>query len=164
MARGKSVKKTTIAVCGGQFCEEPFLQIAEEAGRAIGEVGATLICGGLTGVMEAACRGATEAGGTAIGILPGSDPGEANPWVTHAIATGIGHARNLIIVNSADAVIAIDGEFGTLSEIAFAVKLARPIVGVGTWSLVDPGGNPAPIHIARDGIDAVNMALRLIDC
>lgn len=156
------MKSPTIAVCGGQFCDEPFLRFAEEAGRALGEAGATLICGGLTGVMEAACRGAAEAGGTSIGVLPGNDPEAANPWVTHAIATGIGHARNLIIVNSADAVIAIDGEYGTLSEIAFAVKLARPIVGVGTWSLVDPGGNPAPIHVASDGVEAVNMALGLI--
>ncbi|RIK09759.1 MAG: TIGR00725 family protein [Acidobacteria bacterium] len=152
-----------MAVCGGQFCEEPFLGHAEEAGRAIGKAGATLICGGLTGVMEAACRGAAERGGTSIGVLPGSDPGSANPWVTHAIATGIGHARNLIIVNSADAVIAIDGEYGTLSEIAFAVKLGRPIVGVGTWSLIDPGGSPAPIHTAPSGKEAVAMALKLIE-
>lgn len=156
------MKRATIAVCGGQFCEEPFLQFAEEAGRAIAEAGATLICGGLTGVMEAACRGATEAGGTSIGILPGADRSAANPWVTHAIATGIGHARNLTIVNSADAVIAIDGEYGTLSEIAFAVKLDRPIVGVGTWNLVDPGGAPAPIHIAHNGVEAVDKALGLI--
>lgn len=155
--------RPTIAICGGQFSEEPFLRFAEEAGRSIAEAGATLICGGLTGVMEAACRGATEAGGTAIGILPGTDRAAANQWVTHAIATGIGHARNLIIINSADAVIAINGEYGTLSEIAFAVKLDRPVVGVGTWNLVDPGGSPAPIHVAPNGVEAVAMALGLIN-
>lgn len=152
----------TIAVCGGQFCDKSSLQIAEETGRAIAEAGATLICGGLTGVMEAACRGAHRAGGVTIGILPESDPSTANPWVTHAIATGIGHARNLIIVNSAQAVIAIDGEFGTLSEIAFAAKLKRPIVGIGTWNLVDPRGRNVSMQIANDGTEAVRLAINMI--
>lgn len=147
-----------IAVCGGQTCEVETADIAEAVGREIARAGAVLVCGGLGGVMEAACRGAADAGGTSIGILPGSDPGSANEWVTYAIPTGIGFARNSIVVGCSQAVIAIDGEFGTLSEIAYAAKMEIPIVGIGTWSLshhevLDP------IEREDDPVRAVEMAI-----
>ena len=97
--------------------------------------------------------------GETIGVLPGTDRSAANPWVSHAIATGMGHARNAIIVGSADAVIAIDGEFGTLSEIAFAAKLGIPLIGLGTWEVSHPGGIADPVTRATDPAEAVRLAL-----
>lgn len=108
---------------------------AAEVGRRLAEAGVTVVCGGLTGVMEAACRGAREAGGQAIGIVPGHDVSEANPFCTHVVATGIGHARNLAVVSSGEAVIAIGGEWGTLSEIGFARAIGRPVIALRSWSL-----------------------------
>jgi uncharacterized protein (TIGR00725 family) len=103
-----------------------------------------LVTGGLGGVMEAACRGARKAGGTTIGILPGTDRSAANPHVSVAIATGLGEARNALVVRSADAVIAIGGAYGTLSEIAFALKAGKRVVGLGTWEIdgVDAADSP----------------------
>lgn len=106
---------------------------AYTAGRLVAGRGAVLVCGGLGGVMEAACRGAREAGGTTVGILPGTDGG--NPHLSVTIRTGLGTARNALVVLSADAVIAIGGKYGTLSEIAFALKSGRPVFGVGTWNI-----------------------------
>ena len=96
---------------------------------------AVLVCGGLGGVMEAACRGASEAGGVSIGILPGSDRGAANRFVEVAIPTGLGEARNAFVVRSADAVVAVGGGYGTLSEIAFALKAGKPVIGLGSWEI-----------------------------
>jgi uncharacterized protein (TIGR00725 family) len=135
MSPSRSLRSVAIAVCGGQHPNEDVLPLAEAVGEGIARAGALLVCGGLGGVMEAACKGAKRAGGTTVGIVPGLDPSEANPWVDIVIATGIGHARNLAVVASADAVIAVDGEFGTLSEIAFALRLQRPVIGLATWSL-----------------------------
>ncbi len=151
----------TIAVCGGQHCSDEVSRSAQEVGREIGRAGAVLICGGLTGVMEAACRGASEEGGVTIGILPGNSPLDANQWVTFPIATGIGHARNSIVVGSAHAVIAIDGEYGTLSEIAYAAKLGIPVVGLGTWSVTHPSGLESRIVPASDPRKAVTIAIEL---
>ena len=112
-----------ISVIGASEGSEEILRVAEAVGRGIAEAGAVLVCGGRTGVMEAASKGAAEAGGIVIGVLPTLSPDDANPYVTHAVATGTGHARNLAVVASGDAVIAIGGEWGTLSEIAFARRL-----------------------------------------
>jgi uncharacterized protein (TIGR00725 family) len=136
--------------------------LAEEVGRLLAEAGVTLVCGGLTGAMEAACRGASEAGGTAIGIVPGDSVTEANPYCTHVVATGIGHARNLAVVASGGAVIAIGGEWGTLSEIGFARAIGRPVVALRSWTL---GGRErmegAPgVLLAETAREAVNLALQ----
>ena len=109
---------------------------AEETGRLLAEAGAAVVTGGLTGVMEGASKGAYEAGGVTIGILPGSDRREANAFVKVAIPTGMGEARNALVVRTADAVIAIGGEWGTLSEIALARKTGKPVVGLGSWELI----------------------------
>jgi uncharacterized protein (TIGR00725 family) len=124
-----------IAVIGGGQCSAEEVSLAEAVGRALARRGAILICGGLGGVMEAACKGAKSEGGTTIGILPGEDRSAANPYVDTPIVTGIGYARNLIVVKSAEAVIAIDGSYGTLSEIAHALQSGIPVIGLDTWSL-----------------------------
>lgn len=126
-----------VAVIGASRCESDSeaAVLGEEVGRRLAEAGAILVCGGLTGVMEAACRGAVEAGGVAIGIVPGNSVEEANPYCTHVVATGIGHARNLTVVSSGDVVIAIGGEWGTLSEIGFARAIDRTVVALRSWTL-----------------------------
>ena len=108
---------------------------AEEVGRLLAERGAIVVTGGCSGVMEAASKGAQEAGGTTLGILPGSDRREANAWVTVAVPTGMGEARNALVVRAADALIAVGGAWGTLSEIAFARKTGKPVVGIESWDL-----------------------------
>jgi uncharacterized protein (TIGR00725 family) len=125
-----------ISVIGAGSCEKKIYDIAEKVGGLIAEKGATLITGGLGGVMEAASKGAKEAGGITVGILPGFSKDEANPYVMVPITTGLSHARNIIIVRSADAVIAVAGEYGTLSEIAIALKLGKPVVGIKTWDAI----------------------------
>lgn len=128
-----------IGVIGAGNCTAQTAQVAEAVGYGLAQQRLALICGGLGGVMAAACRGAKAAGGTTIGILPGTHRTAANPWVDIAIATGLGEARNLIIVRSAQALIAIGGEYGTLSEIAFALKLGVPVIGLETWQLARQG-------------------------
>jgi uncharacterized protein (TIGR00725 family) len=132
---------------------------AEAVGRLLAERGAVVVCGGLGGVMAAACRGAREAGGHTVGILPGEDRIEANPWVEVVIPTGMGEARNALVVRASDALIAIGGEFGTLSEIALALKIGRPVVGIGTWVIERDGMTIDPILRAKDAEDAVELAL-----
>ena len=117
---------------------------AEAVGRLLGEAGAVVVCGGLGGVMEAAARGAAGAGGTVVGLLPGSDRGAANPHVTVAITTGLGEMRNALVVRAADAVVAVGGAYGTLSEIAFALRTGKPVVGLDTWALDDVVDAPDP--------------------
>jgi len=132
--RGK--KKTIyIAVIGGHRCSEQIREIAEQVGRKVAEMGAVLVCGGLTGVMEAACKGAKSAKGITVGILPGESREEANPYVDFPILTGIGYMRNALVVKNAQAVIAIDGSVGTLSEIAFALQMNKPVIGIKTWDI-----------------------------
>jgi len=128
-----------VAVIGAGAAAHAELVMAEELGRELATRGAVVVCGGLGGVMEAVCRGAREAGGRTIGILPGDDRGHANPYVDVAVATGLGDARNLLVVRTADVVVAVGGELGTLSEIAFALLLGRPVVGISTWELSRPG-------------------------
>lgn len=124
-----------IAVIGGHECSDAIAKIAEEVGREIAKFGAMLVCGGLTGVMESACRGAKSSGGKTIGILPGDDVSEANQYIDIPIATGLGYMRNNLVVKNAEAVIAIDGKEGTLSEIAFALQMKKPILGINTWDI-----------------------------
>ncbi|MFH1833442.1 MAG: TIGR00725 family protein [bacterium] len=132
--------------------------MGEAVGRRVAREGATLVCGGLGGVMEAAARGAQEAGGTTIGILPGHDRADANPYIDHAITTGIGHARNLAVVSSGDAVIAVGGSFGTLSEIGLAAKLGRPVIILAGWRLSNDEATQGVSH-AGTPAEAVALAL-----
>jgi uncharacterized protein (TIGR00725 family) len=155
-------RRSQIAVIGSSEPDDGLSGPAEEMGRRIAEAGAALVCGGRGGVMEAAARGACLAGGDVIGILPGEDPDAANPHVTHVVATGIGQARNLAVVASADAVIAIGGEWGTLTEIGFAGRLGRRVIALESWRVSGAGameGGPG-IEIARDPAQAVELALR----
>ena len=150
-----------VAVVGASDCSgRPHqVEMAEAVGHALAEAGAILICGGRGGVMAAACRGAKSAGGLTIGVLPGDSAAEANPYVDIPIVTGMGEARNIIIVRTAHAVIAVGGEFGTLSEIAFALKLGRPVVGLGTWELSKEGRLVQDILVASTPEEAVRLAL-----
>jgi uncharacterized protein (TIGR00725 family) len=127
--------KKIIAVLGGGECDSQSEAIAEQVGRFIAERHGILICGGMYGVMAGACRGAKEKGGLTIGILPGKHKSECNDFVDVPIVTGMADARNVIIARSADAAIAIDGEMGTLSEIAFCLKFGVPVIGLQTWSV-----------------------------
>jgi uncharacterized protein (TIGR00725 family) len=123
-----------IAVVGSGTADARLEALAEALGREIALAGAVLVCGGLGGVMEAACRGARSAGGRTLGILPGESRDGQNPHLDLSIVTGMGHARNALVARSADAVIALRGGPGTLSEIALAIKMGRPVVGLGAWS------------------------------
>jgi len=133
-----------VAVVGPGEAEKRHAAAAEEVGRLIAEGGALLVCGGLGGVMEAACRGARAAGGTTVGLLPGVDRSEANRHVAVAVPTGLGEARNALVVRAADAVIAIGGGYGTLSEIALALRAGKPVIGLDTWEIegVAPADGP----------------------
>jgi uncharacterized protein (TIGR00725 family) len=122
-----------VAVAGSGDTIFEIAAMAEEVGAELARRGAVVVCGGLGGVMEAACRGARSAGGTTIGILPGTDRGAANPYVDVAIPTGMGELRNGLIVHCADALVAVGDGFGTLSEIALALKAGKPVIGLGTW-------------------------------
>lgn len=124
-----------MAVIGPGDASAAVAADAEAVGAALAAGGAVVVCGGLGGAMEAACRGAKGAGGTTVGILPGADRRAANRWVDVALATGLGEARNALVVRSADAVVAVGGGYGTLSEIALAVKAGRPVIGLGTWDI-----------------------------
>ena len=124
-----------IGVIGAGECDAELGKLAEAVGRGIAEAGAVLVCGGMGGVMEAACRGAKVAGGLTIGILPGPERSGANRHVDIAIATGIGEARNLAIIRTADALVAVGGSYGTLSEIGFALKTGKRVVGLKTWDI-----------------------------
>jgi uncharacterized protein (TIGR00725 family) len=139
-----------------------ILSDAETVGRGIAEAGAVLVCGGLTGVMEAASKGASEAGGTVLGVLPAVSRSDANQYVSHAIATGIGEARNLAVVASGDAVIAVGGEWGTLSEIAHARKLGRPVIAMRSWSLRNRAGTELGIVEVENPEEAVSAALAAV--
>ncbi len=148
-----------IAVIGGGECGETEAALAEEVGRRLAEAGAVVLTGGRGGVMAAASRGAAQAGGLVVGILPGDDAGQANPWVTLPIVTGMGEARNAILVRTAQAVIAVGGEYGTLSEIAFALKFGRPVVGLHTWRASGPNQTALPINFVDSAAKAVAAVL-----
>ncbi|MBI4234077.1 MAG: TIGR00725 family protein [Chloroflexi bacterium] len=151
-----------LAVIGGSSASEDVLLLAYEVGQEVARRGGILVCGGLTGVMEAACRGAQEAGGLTVGILPGNDPAEANRYVDIPICTGIGYARNAMVVKAGRAVIAIDGAYGTLSEIGHALAENIPVIGLATWSFSVDGRQDHGIIPARDAADAVDKALEAV--
>jgi len=145
--------KIRIGVIGGSRADTKSLQLAFKVGQLIAKNGATLICGGLGGVMEAASRGAKQAGGLTIGILPGNSPHEANPHIDVAIATGLGYSRNSLVAMNSDALIAIDGEYGTLTEIAYGCIYGKKIIGLGTWDIEG-------VVKAESAEEAVEMALK----
>lgn len=150
-----------IAVIGSATCDDDVAAVAHALGREIALREAMLVCGGRGGVMEAACRGAQGAGGVTVGILPGTDRREANPYVDIPIVTGLGEARNAIIVRTADAVIAVSGGYGTLSEIGFALKMGRPVIGLQTWGLSHGGRSVEAVVEANTPEEAVELALML---
>ena len=149
----KTRKKVRVGVIGGGSPEMKFRQIAFEVGKFIAEKGAILVCGGLSGVMEAASQGAKEAGGLTIGILPGNNPNQANPYIDIPIATNMGHSRNSLVALNSDVLIAVNGQYGTLSEIAFGCVYRKKIIGLGTWDIkgVLPAETPE---------EAVKLALK----
>jgi hypothetical protein len=144
-----------IAVIGAGSGDEPLLRIAEEVGRLIAKRNAILICGGLSGVMEAASKGARSEGGTTVGILPQDHKNNANPYIDIPVATGFGEGRNVIIARTSDALIAMGGEYGTLSEIAFGLRMGKPVIGIKTWDIKG-------IIKAENAGDAVNKVFELI--
>jgi uncharacterized protein (TIGR00725 family) len=139
----------TVAIIGARACDDEISGIAGLMGSLLAENGYTVICGGLGGVMEAVCKGAKSKNGKTIGILPGNNPDEANPYIDVSIATGIGISRNLIIIRSAVAVIAISGGYGTLSELSFALQLEKPVIGLRTWDISED------VEVASDPEDAL---------
>jgi uncharacterized protein (TIGR00725 family) len=144
-----------VAVVGAGEAGEGLAALAEEVGRELAARGAVVVCGGLGGVMAAACRGARAGGATTVGILPGADRAAANPWVDVALATGLGEARNALVVRAADALVAVGGGHGTLSEIALALKAGTPVVGLDTWEI--PG--VAAASSAAEGVEAALAAV-----
>ncbi|HWC38145.1 MAG TPA: TIGR00725 family protein [Acidimicrobiales bacterium] len=151
-----------VAVVGAGDADEDLVSAAEQVGRGLAQRGATVVCGGLGGVMAAACRGAKSAGGLTIGILPGRRRRDANRWVDVAIPTGMGETRNALVVLGADAVVAIGGEHGTLSEVALGLKLGRPVVGLRTWRLTRGDGSVDESIVRADDPDgAVDVVLAL---
>jgi hypothetical protein len=145
-------KRIRIAVIGGSRPGRQALDSAFEVGRLVARSGAVVVCGGLGGVMEAASRGAREEGGLVVGILPGNSPADANPWVDIPIATGLGYTRNALVVMNADAIIAVDGEYGTLSEIAHGLIHGKKVVGLRTWDV-------RGVTVAETAEEAVRLAL-----
>ena len=153
------MKKRIIAVIGSGQTSAREAKLAEEVGRELARNDVILVCGGLGGVMEAACRGAQSEDGVTVGILPGENRRAANPSVQIPIVTGMGYARNVAVVKSAQAVIAIGGSFGTLSEIGHALQSGIPVVGLNTWSLSRNGKEDNSIILAQNPAEAVNIAL-----
>jgi uncharacterized protein (TIGR00725 family) len=145
-------QRIQIAVIGAGRCDPAQARVAEEVGRLLARAGAVVVCGGLGGVMEAVARGAKGEGGLTLGILPGPSRGEANPHLDCAIATGLGHFRNFVIAQTADALVAVGGQYGTLSEIAMALTLGKTVVGVGTWKIEG-------VIDAASAAEAVRLAL-----
>jgi uncharacterized protein (TIGR00725 family) len=151
-----------IGVIGNSSCSPEEAKLAESIGELLAQRGATIVCGGLGGVMEAVCRGAKSKGGVTVGILPGENSSMANPWVDIPVVTGIGEARNVAVVKSAQAVIAIGGGYGTLSEIAFALKSSIPVIGLNTWSLSRNGQAEDSIIRVQSATEAVDKAISLV--
>jgi hypothetical protein len=146
-------KKIRIGVIGGSKPDTKSRQVAFNVGQLIAEKGAILICGGLSGVMEAASRGAKQAGGLTIGILPGNSPQDANTHIDIAIATGLGYSRNSLVAMNSDVIIAVDGRYGTLTEIAYGRIYGKKIIGLGTWDIEG-------VIKAESAEEAVNLALK----
>lgn len=154
------MRPTRIGVIGERETTAHLWEAAEVVGREIARRGGVLVCGGMGGVMEAASKGAREAGGIVVGILPTATEEGGNPYVTIPIPTGMGEGRNILVVRAAHAVIAIGGWYGTLSEIAYALALGIPVVGLATWTIQRPGLVTDPIVRAQDPQEAVELAWR----
>lgn len=144
--------QTIIGVIGGNTCSPEIYELAYQVGKYLAKANSLLICGGMGGVMEAACKGAVEAGGTTVGILPSDRIEDANPYVVIPIATGMGIGRNIIIARTARALIAVDGKYGTLSEIAYALQLNKPVAGLKPWIEI-PGVHP--VNSSKEAVDWV---------
>ncbi|MFA5187623.1 MAG: TIGR00725 family protein [Patescibacteria group bacterium] len=149
-------KRVIVAVVGGHVCGAKVEQIAIKLGELLAKVGVILVTGGLKGVMEAVSRGAKNGGGLTVGILPSEDKNAANPYIDIPIPTGLGYTRNTIVAGCADAVIALPGEYGTLSEIAFALNMKKPVIGLGSWTI--PG-----VMEVKTAEEAVAKVLELTD-
>jgi uncharacterized protein (TIGR00725 family) len=152
----KEAEVVQIGVIGAGHCSSRTSLLAEEVGREVARVGAVLVCGGLGGVMEAAARGAQEEGGITVGILPGDSFEDANPFIQIPVVTGLGHARNVLVVRSAQALIAVKGGYGTLSEVALALKMGKPVIGLHSWDV-----SKKIIHVETPQ-EAVKKVLRLL--
>ena len=148
-----------ISVIGEGQATAEIARLAEQVGRELASRDVQIVCGGLGGVMEAVCKGAKSAGETTIGVLPGSSPDECNSWVDIPICTGLGYARNVIVVRAGRAVIAVGGVYGTLSEIGHALSEGIPVIGLSTWTVARNGVDDRSITIAKDPVDAVTKAL-----
>jgi len=155
--------KPMVAVVGPATCTDNQADIAEAVGKIIAERGAIVVCGGRGGVMEAVCKGAVSSGGITVGILPGTDANEGNPYLSVSLPTGLGEARNTLIARAGQAMIAIGGSYGTLSEIALALKFGRKVVGLETWSASDHIGRQLGLLWAKDALAAVKMALAQVN-
>ncbi len=149
----------TVAVVGGNEATADERENAYEVGRLLAEAGVAVVCGGRGGVMEAACRGAREAGGLTVGILPGMDADDGNSFLSVALPTGLGEARNALVVLAGEAVIAIGGGFGTLSEIGLALNAGRRVLGLGTWQAIAPSGAATGVEPVATPAEAVERAL-----
>jgi len=149
------MERLIIGVIGGREVEKGLLRVAEEIGRLIAQKNLIMLCGGLGGIMEAAAKGAKEAGGLTIGILPQDKKEYANPYIDIPIVTGMGIGRNIIIARTADLLIAINGEYGTLSEIAFALQLGKPVIGINTWDIDG-------VIKANNAEDAIQKAVEIL--
>lgn len=160
--RGDEMSGPYVGVIGEKDPPGELFRLAEEVGGSLAEAGAILVCGGMGGIMEAACRGARDRGGVTIGILPGLRRAEGNRYLTYVLPTGLGYARNLLVVRAAQALIAIGGRYGTLSEIAYAKIEGIPVVGLATWELSRPGEPEDPILRAKTPRQAVDLALAAI--
>lgn len=144
--------KVRIGVIGGASPEERWRQMAFEVGTLIAKSNAVLVCGGLGGVMEAAAKGAKQAGGHTLGILPGSSHQDANPYIDISIATGLGYTRNSLVAMNADSLIAVDGQYGTLCEIAYGIIYGKKVIGIGTWTIQG-------VQVVSSAEEAVKLAL-----
>jgi len=148
-----------IGVAGASRPEPPLLGQAESLGRRLAEAGAIVVCGGGSGVMEAVCRGAQEAGGTTVGLLPGLDRRDGNPHLSVSVPTGLDQGRNLLLVRSSDALVAVGAGFGTLSELALALRTGVPVIGLATWSLTLDGRPVDAFPVAEDAAAAARLVL-----
>lgn len=144
-------KKIKIGIIGGAKPPPKFREVAYQVGRMVAEKGAILVCGGLSGTMEAAAKGARDHNGLTIGILPGYSPRDANPYIEIPIATGLGYSRNSLVAMNSDILVAVDGEYGTLSEIAYGCIYGKKIIGIGTWNI--PGVRM--VQTAKEAMDLV---------
>ncbi len=150
-------RKPMIAIVGAGKCSKKLRDMAAQAGKYIAEHGGVVVCGGMGGIMEGAAKGAKEAGGVTIGILPTDNIEDANEYIDYVIPTGFGEARNIMVVRAADAVVAFPGKYGTLSEMAFAMHAGKPVISVNAWRLSDE------IEHADDPIEAAKRALELAE-